>query len=324
MKVSIIIPARNAERYLSRTLESALAAGARVPGQWEIIAVDNGSTDGTLPMLRAAADRHPDLLHLARCPTPGAAAARNHGAALSSGEWLQFLDADDTLAPDKIARQLELSGGADWIVGAYRHLYPDGTTEDSIPHPDLWLGLFHNYRTGHTISNLLRRTAFDAVDGWNEALASNQDPDLHFRLLKAGITYHIDPVVGSYYHHHDSPDRITYGDPAGGAQRRVQMLAAANSFLIANRPDYWHTHAPYFLGALLRAIRILATYDLDSAATAYSAYFGRPNEWAIDRPYALVGRYTRLYPYLGFRNLERLRLALATVLPESLKRRLKG
>ncbi|THH39723.1 glycosyltransferase family 2 protein [Neolewinella litorea] len=324
MKLSIIIPTLNAERFLPRTLKSALAAGAQVPGPWEIIAVDNGSSDRTLDLLKRAVKDHSGRIRLATCSTPGAAAARNLGASLSSGEWLQFLDADDTLAPDKITRQLELAHSADWVVGAYRHLYPDGSTEDSIPHADLWLGLFHDFRTGCTHSHLLRRTALDRAGGWDERLASNQDPELVFRLLKAETPHVIDPVVGSFYHHHDSADRITHRDPAGGCQRRVQMLAAANSYLIAHRPEYWREHAPYFLGALLRAIRMLATFDLESASDAYRAYFGHPNEWAIDQSYELVGRYTRLYPYLGFRNLERLRLALATVLPEALKRRLKA
>ncbi|MBB4079347.1 glycosyltransferase involved in cell wall biosynthesis [Lewinella aquimaris] len=323
MTVSIIIPTLNAEPFIERSLQSALRAGAQVQGEWEIIAVDNGSKDNTIALLERAAINHPNRITITHCAQRGAAAARNAGAKASTGEWLQFLDADDTLAPDKIRRQLASAGDAEWVAGAYRHLYPDGSTEDSIPHPDLWRGLFHDFRTGCTHSNLLRRDAFNAVGGWNDKLPSNQDPDLWFRLLRAGTSFIIDPVVGSYYHHHAGV-RITGSDPSGSAQRRVQMLAAANAHLIEAQPEYWNEHAPYFLGALLRAVRMLATYDLDSATQAYRAYFAAPNEWAIDRPYELVGRYTRLYPYLGFRNLERLRLALADWLPETLKRRLKA
>ncbi|MCP9236382.1 glycosyltransferase [Lewinella sp. JB7] len=323
MTVSIIIPTFNAERYIRRSLLSALAAGARVPGRWEIVAVDNGSTDRTVAFLEQAVREHPAQLRLIHCTQRGAPAARNYGARHSSGEWLQFLDADDTIAPEKICRQLLLAGTADWVIGAYRHLYADGSTEDSLPHPDPWRGLFHNYRTGHTISNLVRRPAFDRIGGWDESLRSNQDPDLHFRLLRAGVPFVLDSVVGSFYYHHHGP-RIVGSDPGGAMQRRIQMLAAANAFLIDTRPEYWHEHAPFFLGALLRAVRMLATYDLPSAIEAYGAYFGHPNDWAINRPYQLVPRYTRLYPYLGFRTLERLRLSLAGVIPDPLKRMLKS
>ncbi|WP_157974348.1 glycosyltransferase family 2 protein [Lewinella sp. IMCC34183] len=323
MLVSIIIPAYNAEPFIERSLQSALAAGAQVPGRWEIIAVDNGSTDRTPALLREAARQHPEVLRVVTCRRRGAPAARNAGVAASSGAWLQFLDSDDTIDADKIARQLALAGEADWVVGAYRHLYPDGTTEDSIPHPDLWHGLFHDFRTGCTHSNLIRKRAVQEVGGWDERLPSNQDTFLWFRLLQADVRTVIDPVIGSYYHHHYGA-RITGADPAGSTQHRIQMLAAANAWLIDNRPQYWHRHAPFFLGALLRAVRMLATYDLQSASEAYDAYFGRPNEWAIDRPYELVGRYTRLYPYLGFRNLEWTRRKLARILPDRWKRRLKA
>ncbi len=322
MKVSIIIPCLNAERFIARSLESALQAGTRVPGKWELIAVDNGSTDRTPQMLREFAARHGTYVRVTTCPRPGAPAARNHGASLSTGEWLQFLDADDTIAPDKISRQLALAGNADWVVGAYRHLYPDGSTEDSLPAVPLWEGLFHNYRTGCTHSNLLRRSAFERINGWDESLASSQDIDLWFQLLRAATPYVIDPVVGSFYHHHAGP-RITGSDPAGTLQRRIAMLAVANAHLHTHQPAYWHARASYFRGALLRSVRMLATHDLDAAATAYRTHFADSVYGDTGHPFELVPRYTRLYPTLGFRKLERLRLGLADVLPPAIKQRLK-
>ena len=323
VKVSIIIPAYNAEPFLKRSLTSALGGGAQVPGGYEVIAVDNNSTDGTAALLHEWAGRHPGVIRVFSCEKPGASAARNLGAAYARGEWLQFLDADDTIGPDKIARQLALAGEARWVVGAYRHVYADGTTEVNLPHPDLWKGLFYGFRTGCTHANLIHRGALDQVNGWDERLPSSQDTDLWFRLLCAEVPFITDPVADSTYYHHAGP-RITSSDPVDRLQRRVHLLAAANAWLIDHRPDYWRQHAPYFLGALLRAIRMLATYDLDEATEAYAAYFAEPNEWAIDRPYELVGRYTRLYPYLGFRRLEALRRALAGVLPAPLKRVLKA
>ena len=104
----------------------------------------------------------------------------------------------------------------------------------------------------------------------------------------------------------------------------MDLVANTVSFLINERPTYFTEYSSYFLGALLRSIRILATYDLTAAAHAYETYFGPAALWTTGGPYALVPRYTRLYPYLGFRNLERLRLALAGVLPASIKQRLKA
>lgn len=323
MRVSIIIPAFNAAAYLQRSIDSAIRAGTRVRGAYELILVDNDSTDATPAIIAAAARDHPKVVKAAFTATPGAPAARNHGVSLSRGEWLQFLDADDTLAADKIEHQLSLAGGADWVIGAYRNLYADGSREDVLPHPEPWLGLFHNYRTGHTISNLLRRRALDRVGGWDESLPSNQDPDLHFRLLKAAVPFVLDPEVKSYYHHHDG-DRITSSGGAARYRQRVMMLAEANTYLYTSRRDYWQAHAPYLLGALLRSMRLLATYDLKEAARAYATYFGPSSYWRTHAPYELVPRYTQLYPYVGFRNLEQLRLSLTGALPDSVKRVLKS
>ncbi len=324
MKVSIIIPAYNAAPFLQRAIHSAMRAGSQVRGGWEVILVDNGSTDATGELIAQAVRAHEGRIRATNCSQPGAGAARNLGAAMSSGEWLQFLDADDTLAPEKIGHQLGLAGKAKWVVGAYRHLYSDGSTEDSLPHPDLWRGLFHNYRTGHTISNLVHRSAFDAIGGWDETLPSNQDPDLHYRLLRAKIPYVIDNHVASFYHHHDGP-RIIASDPATKMHIRVRFLADANDYLFTTRPTYWQQHAPYFLGALLRAVRMLATHDLPAASTAYTSYFGPTRPWPLpDRPLELMPRYTRLYPYLGFRTLESARLSLTRYLPPTLRQLLKS
>ncbi len=324
MQVSIIIPIFNAQPFLERTMAAALAAGTQVQGGFEIIAVDNGSTDASPHILEAVANQNPNVVRILSCPGRGASIARNYGLAHSKGKWLQFLDADDTLHPDKIAHQLAVAGQADWVVGAYRHLYSDGSTEDSLPHPDLWRGLFYDYRTGCTHSNLIRREALEAIGGWDESLVSNQDPDLCFRLLQARTDYTLDNNVLSYYHHHDSPIRITGSDPALRYVLRLQLLSQARHYLESAQPSYWQLNEGYFLGAILRVLRQLATYDLEAACAGYQKHFLGTNTLDSNLKLELVSQYTRLYPYLGFRNVERLRLALANVIPEELKRILKS
>lgn len=102
--VSILIPAYNAERTIAETIRSAL-------GQtWthsEVIVVDDGSADRTLEVAQRFASKQ--VLVLSQ-PNLGAAAARNAAYARCQGEYIQWLDADDLLAPDKIARQLEAAG----------------------------------------------------------------------------------------------------------------------------------------------------------------------------------------------------------------------
>ncbi len=90
MTVPIIAPAYNAEALITQSLTSAIRAGTRVPGKWELIAVVNGSTD--------------------RAPQMPREFVAGHGTILSTGGWLRFLDADGTIAPDKLSRHLSFGG----------------------------------------------------------------------------------------------------------------------------------------------------------------------------------------------------------------------
>jgi len=99
--VSILIPAFNAEKWLRDTILSALDQ------TWEpkeIIIVDDGSTDQTLHIARQFQS---DSVRVVTQKNQGASAARNKALSLSRGDYIQWLDADDLMAPDKIARQME-------------------------------------------------------------------------------------------------------------------------------------------------------------------------------------------------------------------------
>ena len=101
MRVSVIIPAYNAERWLPETLASVAAQ------EWpdlEVIVVDDGSTDGTAAFVEQAYPQW--TLH--RSENRGVSHARNLGTQLANGEFVQYLDADDILQPGKLARQVAL------------------------------------------------------------------------------------------------------------------------------------------------------------------------------------------------------------------------
>jgi glycosyltransferase involved in cell wall biosynthesis len=98
--VSILIPAYNAARWIGETLDSAL--GQTWPNT-EIIVVDDGSRDKTAAVAECYASR---AVKIVRQENLGAAAARNRAVAESQGHFIQYLDADDLLSPDKIERQM--------------------------------------------------------------------------------------------------------------------------------------------------------------------------------------------------------------------------
>src|SRR5271166_3415205 len=100
--VSILIPAFNAEAWVADTIKSAIA---QTWPRKEIIVVDDGSTDQTLAVARHFESKN---VAVVTQKNQGAAAARNHAYSLSQGDYIQWLDADDLLSADKIAKQTAL------------------------------------------------------------------------------------------------------------------------------------------------------------------------------------------------------------------------
>jgi glycosyltransferase involved in cell wall biosynthesis len=102
--VSILIPAYNAETWIADTIKSAI--GQSWPRK-EIIIVDDGSTDQTLAIARQFASKEVVVVSQ---NNQGAAATRNHALSVSQGDFIQWLDADDLLSPNKVTKQLEALG----------------------------------------------------------------------------------------------------------------------------------------------------------------------------------------------------------------------
>ena len=122
--VSVIVPCYNQGRYLQESVASALAA-CRHP--LEIIVVDDGSTDGhTARHLAEAEQLAPGIIRIHRQENHGLSGARNSGIALARGQYVQFLDADDVLAPGKIDAQVaQLQINPDVVVSVCNYLLCD-------------------------------------------------------------------------------------------------------------------------------------------------------------------------------------------------------
>lgn len=126
--ISIVMPCYNCETSLARTVQ---CVQAQTVSDWELIAVDDGSTDGTGAALDGLAqnDARIRAIHQAN---GGVSRARNIGMAAAGGEWLAFVDADDVLPPDALQTLLALDdGAADILCGAYtiRHTDEGGREE---------------------------------------------------------------------------------------------------------------------------------------------------------------------------------------------------
>ena len=103
--ISVIIPVYNGEQTIKETIDSLLG---QTYANWELIVINDGSSDRTLEILEEILGQHPSVSHkIVSYAQTGVCASRNRGANLAQGEFLAFLDADDLWSPDKLAQQLQ-------------------------------------------------------------------------------------------------------------------------------------------------------------------------------------------------------------------------
>lgn len=101
--ISIIMPLYNTEAYVAAAIESVLAQTFH---DWELIVVNDGSTDGSLDILKRFADADPRIMLLDQ-PNKGVSAARNNGLSVARGKYIYFLDSDDEIVPDTLKMCIE-------------------------------------------------------------------------------------------------------------------------------------------------------------------------------------------------------------------------
>ena len=199
MKVSILIPCYNAERWIKQAIESALN---QTYSPIEVIVVDDGSTDNSLEIIKSFA-------HSIRWETganQGGNAARNRLLALSRGEWLQYLDADDYLFPNKIEQQINfVTNHPDVDViyspSIFEHHFLDKVQQEILPIPqphDSW-SLLARWDLPQTGSPLWRKQAILDVGGWKIDQPCCQEHELYLRLLKAEKRFLYFSEAGSVY-----------------------------------------------------------------------------------------------------------------------------
>jgi len=115
LKLSVIIPVYNVEKWLPACLDSVLQTAG---SDYEVIAVNDGSTDASAAVLTDYAARFPALLRVITTPNGGLGHARNTGLEAAAGEYLLFLDSDDTLSPGAVSEMLSALDGS-FDVGVF-------------------------------------------------------------------------------------------------------------------------------------------------------------------------------------------------------------
>jgi glycosyltransferase involved in cell wall biosynthesis len=198
--VSICIPAFNSSKWIKSTIQSAISQ--TWPNK-EIIIVDDGSTDNTLDLVR---EFRSDLINIITQKNRGASAARNRALFSAKGDFIQWLDADDILAPDKIEIQLRNSDkkptskvlhSSSW--GCFYHRLRSARFVQTPLWQDLSPIQYLSYHLGEAdflppLCWLVSRSIAESAGDWDERLSYNDDGEYFCRVICASdlIRFHRD------------------------------------------------------------------------------------------------------------------------------------
>jgi glycosyltransferase involved in cell wall biosynthesis len=301
--VSILIPCYNAEGWIAQAIESALAQS------WsdkEVIVVDDGSTDCSLDVIQQFNGR----IGWETGPNCGGNAARNRLLELARGEWVQYLDADDYLFCDKIARQMEFVSAhpdLDLVFGpvTVERWSEHGSTRKLVaisePH-DLWV-LLASWQLPQTGGSLWRKQAILDVGGWKQNQPCCQEHELYLRLLIDGKRFAHCPANGAVYRQW-STQTTCRRDPAEVHRRRLEIEQCLEDHL-RERKRLTSERLQAINQARFEIARIVWQYDANSARKIMDQVR------KLDQKFAPTGkaapaRYRFIYQWLGFHAAERL------------------
>ena len=233
--VSIIMPCYNASAYLREAIESVLSQSYQ---DWELIIVDDGSTDNSREIAReyVAKDKR---IHLIEQPNSGACRARNNGIEHAKGEYIKFLDADDVLEPECLTEQVSQIcklGSRQIPFGDYYNIDKNGKVlskyifknQEQLSADPVYF-FIKNWRILIT-SPLHRTELLRGIGGFNESLKRGQESDLHLRLALADVEFVYKPCNTFRYRDHNASTRISekYQE---GTKERLQSKIQYNHIL---------------------------------------------------------------------------------------------
>ncbi len=294
--VSAIIIFYNAERFLAEAVDSVLAQTYR---PWELLLVDDGSSDRSTGIARQYAAQRPQQIRYLRHPNHenrGMAASRNLGIANARGQYVGFLDADDVWLAAKLDEQvgiLDKHPRADMVYGrtkiwygwtqdawdrARDNFYDLGVSPDRLHEPPTLFRvlLTNRYQTPTTCNALIRRTAFAHVGGFEESFRGMFEDQTFFAKLLLERPAYVSGTCWAFYRQH--PDSCSERAAESYPRNRLAFL-----HWLAGYVD----HKQLYDATLQRAIRFEIWRASYPRLASLAAWLSVP--WAMFRA-AIGGR----------------------------------
>lgn len=306
--VSVIIPCFNAERWIQEAIDSSLN---QTYSNTEVIVIDDGSTDNSLKIIQSYGDR----IVFDSDNNQGGNVARNKGLAFAKGTYIQFLDADDYILPQKIERQVYSAKqtGADVIYGDWRHKrhLPDGSAvlEDvqiSGEQSDILESLLSDWWVSPACL-LFKRSIIDKVGGWDEAMQAGQDRDFLLSVVMHGAKVVYQPGCYSVYRRYGNIT-VSTKSKERYLSNHLKILEKCTKRLTSN-----NLLTPKYERALAQSYFLIARGYLNLNSELYYKYLDQALTLDPKFKPKITDRtlwYNAVQNLLGFRRTERLTLFL--------------
>ena len=204
--VSIIVPVYRAKEYIAQTVESVCA---QTFTDWELILVDDGSTDGSQKIAKEYCVKDPRIsLYQREIMPKGAPNCRNIGLSKAKGKYVIYLDSDDIIAPYCFQQRVKYIEANDCdfavfpLVGYYKELFDaPGMVFGYKPEGDAVSALLARTLPFVVVSNIYNReTLVKSGVKWDTDLKSYQDSDYNLQAIKAGLKYKVSNLLPDYFY----------------------------------------------------------------------------------------------------------------------------
>lgn len=200
MKISIIVPVYNCEKFIGRCIDSVLKQTYK---DYELILVNDGSTDNSLEIIQSYKNRYPSKIVVETQDNAGAPAARNKGISLVRGEFLTFIDSDDYIDDDFLSKLITNNESYDLIISGYKKTNSERVLFTKIPEDDYW-SLF-KYTTNW--SNLYKTSFIREHNIHFNSFRIGEDVDFTLQCIVNLESYKILNYAG--YSYFDNDESIT-------------------------------------------------------------------------------------------------------------------
>ncbi|MEK7846443.1 MAG: glycosyltransferase family 2 protein [Nitrospinota bacterium] len=206
-KVSVIIPTYNRAHLLGRAIESVLEQTFQ---DFELIVVDDASTDGTGQLIRTFGDKR--IRYIQHDMNKGSNASRNTGLRHARGEYVAFLDSDDEWLPEKLEKQLKVFQRGSEKLGLVSTRYSDEYLDPDEPFMPHYRGnIFHKLLTENIIGSastpLIKTTCFEKAGLFDETMPASQDWDMWIRIAQHFEFDFVPEILARFYFQPDSISR---------------------------------------------------------------------------------------------------------------------